>query len=532
MPSQASGPTDVQPSRARPSRASLTLFLHSRTPAKVAAATVVVYFLLGTAWAFSSPIFSVPDEYSHAVKAAAVVRGDILPTSATLEGRALVPSWLNSAQVACFAFKPDVTPACQPTMTASTSLTTQTTTAGRYPPAYYAMAGLSTLVLAGRAAFYAQREVTVLLSALLLGLAAWSACALSGSGRVLLALGVAITPMTLFLMGGVNPQAPEIAAAAGVWISGWALLQNRSRFGSGAVARLTVAACALALCRPLSVLWLALIAGSLLMGFARRSHWRLFRESLASQICAGVVLAGCLAQVVWVVSVGALEQMGPGVHMSTAEAIAKSLSRQYGWLRQMVGVAGWNDTVFWPPGYFVWIAAVLCFVLTALVIGSRRERLVLMLVIAACVVIPTAAEVSTHEKTGFGWQGRYTLPLAIGVVLMSGMIISGRLTSLPVGRSWDRATRNIVVPLLGAAQFVAFVSAMKRNSAGASSGFPFGTYVIRWAPPGGVWNWLVVMGLACVMFTLWLRWVSTSGDLGPEGMSPVTSVPVPERQPS
>jgi Predicted membrane protein (DUF2142) len=333
-------------------------------------------------------------------------------------------------------------------------------------------------------------------------------------------------------MGGVNPQAPEIAAAASVWISGWALFQTRSRFDRGAVARLTVAACALALCRPLSVLWLALIACTLLIGFARGLHWRLFRDSAASQVSVGVILAVCLAQALWVVSQGALEQMGRGVHISTADAVARSLSREYGWLRQMVGVVGWNDTVFWPPVYFVWIAAVLCFLLTAFVIGSGRERLAVMLVLAACVVVPTAAEASTYEKTGFGWQGRYTLPLAIGVVLVSGMIASRHLTSTPVGHSWDRATRNIVVPLVGAAQFTAFVSAMKRNSTGASSGFPFGTYVIRWAPPGGVWNWVVVMGLLCVLFTFWLRWVSTSGDPGPEEMSPIISVSAPQRQPT
>ena len=526
MLAEARRPSEVLASRARPSRTSLMRLFRSRTPAAVAVGTVVVYFLLGTAWAFSSPMFGVPDEYSHAVKAAAVVRGDIRPTSATVGERVLAPSWLVStgAIAACFAGRPDVTPACQPKMTESTSLTTQTTTAGRYPPVYYALFGWPTLVLAGQSAFYVQREMTVLLSALLLGLAAWSASAMPRSGRVLLALGVAITPMTLYFMGGVNPQAPEIAAAAGVWISGWALLQSRSRFGSGAIARLTVAACALALCRPLSVLWLALIAGSLLVGFARGSHWRMFRESLFAKICAGVVLAGCLAQAAWVESQGALAQWGAGVHMSTADAIGKSMSRQLTWLRQMVGVLGWNDTVLWPPVYFVWLAAVTCLVLTALLIGSRRERLALVLVIAASMVIPTVAEVATHEQSGFGWQGRYIYPLVVGVALMPGMIASRRFKSIPTGRSWDHATRNILVPLVGAAQFFAFASALKRYSAGASSGFPFGDYVITWAPPGGVWAWVFVMGLFCVLFAVWLRLVAASGNPGPEEKSPVIAV--------
>jgi hypothetical protein len=41
-------------------------------------------------------MFGVPDEYSHVVKAAAVLRGDIRPTSATVGEQVLVPSWIVS----------------------------------------------------------------------------------------------------------------------------------------------------------------------------------------------------------------------------------------------------------------------------------------------------------------------------------------------------------------------------------------------------------------------------------------------------
>jgi hypothetical protein len=495
----------------------------------VAIATAVVYFLLGTAWAFSSPIYSVPDEYSHAVKSAAVVRGDLRPTSATVGERVSVPSWLGSTDSFCFAYRPDFTPDCQATMTESTTLVTLSTTAGRYPPAYYAFSGWPTLVLAGPSALYVQRELTVLLSALLLGLAAWSASATPRSGRVLLALGVAITPMTLYFMGAVNPQAPEIVAAAGVWISGWALLQSRTRFASGAIARLTVAASALALCRPLSVLWLALIAGLLLVGFARGSHWRMFRESLAAKICAGIVLAACLAQTIWVASTGALVQSGFwGVHMSKVDAFELSMSRQYSWLLGMIGSFGRHVSAG-PPVNFVWLAAVTLLLLTALLLGSIRERLALVLVIAASAVVPVAAEVSTYAKTGFTWQGRYILPIAIGVVLMSGMIASRRLRSIPAGRRWDGVARNLVVPLLGAAQLLAFGAALKRYSMGLSSDFPFGDHVVTWEPPGGGWTWIIVMGLFCVLFAVWLRWVAATP--GPEEKSPAIAGSTPGRRP-
>jgi cyanate permease len=130
------------------------------------------------------------------------------------------------------------------------------------------------------------------------------------------------------------------------------------------------------------------------------------------------------------------------------------------------------------------------------------------------VVIPTAAEVATREQTGFPWQGRYTLPLAIGIVLLSGMIASRRFLTTADGRSWDRMAR-IFVPLVAVAHFFAWGSVLKRYSLGASSGFPFGDYNIKWAPPGGVWTWIVFMGVSSGFFMLWLLWVtSTSRDDG------------------
>lgn len=493
----------------------------SPAPLTVGIATAVVYLLLATSWAFASPIYSIPDEYDHAVKAAAVVRGEVLPTSVTIGERVTVPAWLDSTSWKCFAGRPSKTADCQDEMTASTAPTPQTTTAGRYPPFYYALLGWPTLFLAGSSAFYLQREITVLLAAILLGLAAWSAATTLRSGRVLLALGIAVTPMTVYFMGGVNPQAPEIAAAAGVWISGWAVLQPQSGFNSGVITRLTVSACALALCRPLSVLWLFVIVVTLLIGFSRTSHLAAFRGSWYAKICALAIFVASLTQVIWVASTGALTQGLLGVHMSTVDAIKVSMSHQFWWVLQMIGQFGWLDTIAWPPVYLIWFVAVTCVVITGFWLGSKRERLALALLILACMVVPTTAEVATREQTGFAWQGRYTLPMAIGVVLLSGMIASRRFRSAADGRSWDRVARIMIVPLVGVAHFVAWGSALERYSLGSPSSFPFGDDMIRWSPPGGVWVWILFMGLSSMVFIFWLQWVSVIGrsdEIAPVGL--------------
>jgi hypothetical protein len=402
-------------------------------------------------------------------------------------------------------------------MSDSTSLKAQRTTALRNSPFYYALFGWPTLLLAGPSALYLQREMTVLVSALLLGLAAWSASTTPRSGRVLLSLGVAITPMTIYFMGGVNPQAPEIAAAAGVWISGWALLQSHFRFDSGTIARLGVSACALAMSRPLSVAWLVVISVSLLLGFSRSAHWLMFRENISAKFWFGTVFVACLAQTIWVAFMGTLTQsesigtqVDLGVHMSAADAIVHSFSHEFSWSVQIVGLFGWLDAISWWPVYIVWFVTVTCLVMTALRLGSTRERWALVLVTVGSLAIPVTAEVATHEQLGFAWQGRYILPIGMGVILISGMIVSRRFRSITDGLSWDRVARVMIVPLVGAAHFFAWGSALVRYSAGASSSFPFGDYVIKWSPPGGVWTWTFVMGFSCGVFTLWLLWVTDS----------------------
>ena len=168
-----------------------------------------------------------------------------------------------------------------------------------------------------------QREMTVLVSALLLGLAAWSAPAVPKSGRVLLSL-VLQSPVSAYLMGALKPpKAPEILphSRRGFRYPGWALLQSQSKFDSGALARLTVSLSASrSLCQePLSVLHnFCTITVILLLGFSRTEHWALLRQSVSAKICGGVVVAVCLAQTFWVVSMGALTQSTLGVHMSTA----------------------------------------------------------------------------------------------------------------------------------------------------------------------------------------------------------------------
>ena len=181
-----------------------------------------LYSALIILWLLAMPLFSSPDENAHVVKAAAVVRGQLLGTDEhNAAGDTLTHVTVPAAfvsDVPCFAHRPRVPASCAPAQTSSMRLVDATTLAGHYPPLYYAIVGLPSLFVPGAGGVYVMRLASGLLNAAfvasaLLSVRRWS----SRIGP--LAVGVATTPMVLFLSASVNPNALEIAAAMTVWAS-------------------------------------------------------------------------------------------------------------------------------------------------------------------------------------------------------------------------------------------------------------------------------------------------------------------------
>ena len=123
-------------------------------------------------WALASPLGSVPDEPSHAIRAAAVVRGEPVsqqwaehPSLAIAE----VPRYVAQLQDrTCFAFHPRLSAACV-TLPAGdpNEIVLTGTSAGNNGPLFYAIVGLPTLFLSGDVALYAMRFVNAILTAAL-----------------------------------------------------------------------------------------------------------------------------------------------------------------------------------------------------------------------------------------------------------------------------------------------------------------------------------------------------------------------------
>ena len=454
------------------------------------AALTVLSLLLGL-WGLATPRFAVPDEPAHFLKAAAVVRGQLigLPERPTRFG--LPPAIADTRfQTGCFVFLPEVPADCPPGQGGSGTGPGDVvayTAAGKYPPAYYALVGLPTLVWPDLRAVHAARGVSAALSAALLA-AAVTAAAIGRHRVAGLAIGVAVTPMVLFVASGLNPSGPEIAAAAALWASGAALALGTGPPARPLVGTLGVSAVVVALSRPISPFWVALIGVALLLLAGWRRVVELLRVRGVQVAVAAVVLA-CAAQATWILTSASLELYGAGRRVPLLERLRTSAGLTDERLRQLVGWFGWLDT---PPPlavHLAWAAVLLVVVVVAVRRSRPRAVAVAGLLAVGVLVVPVVLEARSISDVGYFWQGRYTLPLAVGVplVLAAGSRASAR-----------RPLLALLLTVVAACHLVVYVVALGRYTVGTGNGL--GLVDEQWAPP------LPALVLAAAFAAVLLGW--------------------------
>jgi hypothetical protein len=411
-------------------------------------------------WALALPLFASPDEPAHAVRAAALARGQVVgqevsPTSPST--RVQVPRSLADGHSACFAFHPDRPATCQPPVSSSTALHPATTYVGHYPPLYYVPVGLAGRIAGGAHEARLQRlggalACAALLASAVVSLRSWR------QGRAAAGLALAISPMALFLAGTVNPSGLEVAAAICLWVTALPLLQAPALASRRLAVRAAVAASALALTRPMSPLWLACIGLVVLVV----TPWPALREAVRVRRVQVAVLAAGLAPVLavtWVLAVDALRVVpssDPRRPAGLGLAVQTALSSTDDRIHQMIGNFGWLDTPAPAWTVYVWLLCLGALVVPALAARPARRAVAVGLLVLLTLAVPVAIEASQAGRLGYIWSGRYTLPLAAGLPLVAAWALRGR----------DRRLDVTVVVLAATAQVWAFVTALSRYTVG------------------------------------------------------------------
>lgn len=456
----------------RPSK-SLTA-VTSRVTTSGAAAALLLAMI--AAWSLGMPLMSSPDEPSHVVKAAAVVRGQLggelgaAPVDGTEPGAPTyvdVPSDItDSEDLACYRFTDEVPADCQPDLEArQPGLVPAKTYAGQYPPLYYVLVGWPSLILQGEPAVYAMRLVSGLLCG---AMVLWGVRTLArgtGRGDAIWASAVALTPMCLFIFGSVNPNGLEIAAGFAFWAA-CLELGRRATVRTSVVVQAAVAGSVLVLVRTSGPVWALLIAAVCLLA-ARPEALRALGRARSVWWAGAAAVAASAAAVAWIVThQDIVTTTGLYPQFSAPRlVVAVMLLATPSFLEQMIGDYGWLDTPSPFPTTQAWSAVTATVVLIALAMpGFRRRRAALVALLALVVAVPIALSIPTAEAAGIIWQGRYVLPLAVGVPLLAVPLLA--TASRPTALLWRRMA-VFMIALLAIGHVFAFYWAARRYAVGA-----------------------------------------------------------------
>lgn len=479
------------------------------------AATTLVG-LLASLWALASPLMSLPDETAHTSYAVAASRGQLVGErdQLTLEEDGLVglvvnvelPASFGEVRVLmdCYAQR-RVAADCAGRLPDLPGVVTRYTSVGTYPPVYYALVGWPHHLLDPQPSLYAMRLVSAWLVAPLAGLAFAALRRLGTHPTLLLGGALGVTPVVAFLVGGINPSGVEIVASLALWAT-TSVLVLRPPGDSRPLVAWAVAAAALAWSRPLGPLLVvgivALVAMALGDAAALSARWR---DRTTRQVLAavGVAWAGAWAWILAMGTLGAFKGI-PDPSLTPGVAAMASLGKTAERLVQVVAVFGWVDTpaptvtTFWP-----WMAVAGALVAVGLVRGTWRVRAALLALGVVAVALPVLAEARQAAEIGLGWQGRYTMPLLVGLPVLAGVTLRNRPTT----------TRAAVATLAGGAllalaHVVGFAAALRRYTVGLDDTRPFWSFlaVDGWRPPGGSALLLVGAGLALAGAGAALAW--------------------------
>lgn len=454
--------------------------------------TFLVVGALGAVWSVVTPLYSVPDEPSHSVWAAAVARGQLLPGERGEVGYTTfvdVPAVFDQADDVTQCYASHVREDCPSLFHGPDRTTSVETSAGLYPPAWYGVVGLPSLVAESALGVHLMRLVSAAVFAALVASAVASLWTLRTRWLGLAAVATALTPKAMFLAGSVNPNGIEIAAAIALWSPLAVLLLESSEPGPPLLEpgvgtapavpepgssrrrltfRVAAAGLVLAVTRPGSPLWLAMIVAAVVAAAGMAPLRALLRDR-AAWVAVAAPLAAAATTVAWVAHYGTLDQtLAGGPRDGTLwdnTRFALELTGVY--LDGMVGLFGTGspDPHVGTP-IRLWYVALGALLVLAVATVRRRHAAVLLGLAVAVVATPVLLQVPRAAEQGFPWQARYTLPLAVGLPILAAVMVD-RAPGVPA-RLANRLGVAVLALVVGAHAF-GFWLAEQRFASGLDS---------------------------------------------------------------
>ena len=417
----------------------MTTIVDRRAPWLVAACFLFSFVV----WSLLTPTMAVPDEPAHAVKAAAVWHGQLRGTSEQVDSgnpNIAIPITMDRVRVpesyadlgavpVCYAFVSDRPAGCAPEAGSSTGMTETLTSAGRYPPAFYVAVGWPTVLFGADVGVPLMRLTSAVLCAALLG-AAFAALRRRGAPRRRLrrdrrcgGAGAALPRREH------QPQRCRGGRSDRVLVRRLALVAERveDRAPQRAVGVIyVVAGLSMVAVRPLSPAFAALVVVWSLLW----AGWPGARQVLSDRrwwllnLPVGVAAASTLAWVLYADGLGGM--FGATVPGDTNLGVYL-LGQLDDYLWQSIGIFGWMDNGPLAAVVLPWSAVVVALVSVGALFARRRWSIVVLLGLCCTgVLLPALLQAPSARADGVAWQGRYGLPVLVGVPLLA-VVVARRL---------------------------------------------------------------------------------------------------------
>jgi len=143
------------------------------------------------------------------------------------------------------------------------------------------------------------------------------------------------------------------------------------------------------------------------------------------------------------------------------------------------------------PGFAMTLIWLLLGTLVALAFlyGTNRERLAIVVVATTCAVFPIISALATYRTAGIVWQGRYSLPVAVGVPIIAGAA-AARMTArgahggdAPARRRRATGVAMVVISGFLLAQIVLLYALLRRFTVGTNGPIDIVFTRTSWVPP-------------------------------------------------
>jgi hypothetical protein len=458
--------------------------------------------LLSTAWVFATPPFQAPDEAAQYLRALTIANGHLLgpKVGVTAADRVVIAGggwraeqrrWIlhdqRSVLVSAALSPPNVSCADGHTDSGRSGCDEVTYTGDYYPIGYLLpAAGIAVSHSVGSAQWLSRIGSLIPALAfivLALVLVGWR------SGWATVGLLGAITPSVLFIASVLNPSGLEVAANLAFVAALLRLRRDAQQFPAWGWLSLGVSGVVTVLAWQLGPVFAAIDLAAVI-GLSPPGEWS---SLLITR--RGALIATGLALIAATGLFAAYGESSGVVHsdisftplLASLRAGAHQLAPT---LREAVGSFGSLNSNLPAAMPALWWLGILALTAGALTRGTRRERVILVLICGAAVAFPVLFYAWSQRRTGFGMQGRYVLPLLALIPIIAGETLERHSTQTSQAPSRLHAAILTAIALFQLAAWWINADHWANTSASGLISQHAG-----WNPPLGWWAWLALATL-------------------------------------